>query len=299
MLDGETAKPLRPVSTMTQEAPQPESPLLSELFTPPGFSWSTPVNLGPNINTPGRDANPSLTSDELLIVFSRNGELHEARRATREEPFGPATKLVGPFVASKNQSSACLSGDGLQIVFSSGAIGEEQQDILLAIRKTRDEPFGEPVRLLQPINSSGEERNPILSPDGTILTLTTDRSDQKLGATLIFTRPTAAEEFNPTPTVDPHLQSQRNIINSFSGDGRGLLKTTFIDSQEQITWHTRTGETNTWSEGQPLPEPLSTLQFGAPFLSTDGNTLYFHSRSLPDGQGDLDLWMSRRVPTSP
>ena len=34
MLDGETAKPLRPVPTMTQDAPQPQSPVLSELFTP-------------------------------------------------------------------------------------------------------------------------------------------------------------------------------------------------------------------------------------------------------------------------
>ena len=284
---------------MTAKVAPPVSPdrALAEPFSPDS-RWSAPVNLGPAINTATREATPSLTSDELLVVFTRGEELFEARRASRDEPFAPATKLPGPLPSAKFLT-CCLSGDGLQLVYSAIPPGGSAQEVMIATRTSRDEPFGQPVVLPQPINSAGEDRHPVLSPDGLILALTSVRGGQQTGGPLIFTRPTPTAEFNPTPTVDVHLQGGWSVIYSFSSDGRGLLKTTMADDVETITWHTRPADSPDWSEGQPLPAPFDAIQFGAPFLSTDGNTIYFHSRSLPDGQGDLDLWMSRRTLKTP
>jgi hypothetical protein len=95
------------------------------------------------------------------------------------------------------------------------------------------------------------------------------------------------------------LQNGWSVITSFSSDGLGLLKTSMIDNVEKITWHTRSSVSANWSEGQPLPAPIDGITVGAPFLSTDGNAIYFHSRSLPDGQGELDLWVTRRTLKTP
>lgn len=171
--------------------------------------------------------------------------------------------------------------------------------MMIATRASRDEPFGQPLVPPQLINSAGEDRHLVLSLDGLILALTSIRGGQQTGGPLIFTRPTPTAEFNPTPTVDVHLQGGWSVIDSFSSDGRGLLKTTMANNVETITWHTRPAESPNWSEELPLPAPFDAIQFGAPFLSADGNTFYFHSRSLPDGQGDLDLGMSRRTLKTP
>ena len=279
----------------------PESPVAAHPPLPEFFAtatWSAPVNLGSTINTPAREATPSLTSDELLLVFTRGEELFEARRASRDEPFAPATKLAGPLPSAKFLTS-CLSGDGLQLVLSAIPPGGNAQDVMIATRTSRDEPFGQPVALPQSINAPGEDRHPVLSPDGLILALTSVRGGQQTGGLLIFTRPNPTAEFNPTPTVDARLQGDWSVITSFSSDGRGLLKAKMADDVETITWHTRTADSPGWSEGQPLPAPFDAIQFGAPFLSADGNTIYFHSRYVPDGQGDLDLWVSRRTMKTP
>jgi hypothetical protein len=52
-------------------------------------------------------------------------------------------------------------------------------------------------------------------------------------------------DFNATHVVDPNLQSTWNTINSFTSDGRRLLKTTMMDNKEVITWHTRIENTTT------------------------------------------------------
>lgn len=256
--------------------------------------WSDPVNLGPGINSAGREANPSLTDDELLIAFTRAGELYEARRASRDQPFEPAKKLSTSFSTVSGNISCSLSGDGLLMAITSAVLGEKQEDILLCSRVSRDEPFGPPQRLPEPINSPFTDRHPVLSPDGLRLALTTNRNGVKAGSVLIFQRPNRDAEFQPTPLVDPQLQIGWDTVSSFARDGSGVLKVSMSENREQVTWHARSQPDGPFAPGIPLGPPLDGIKFSAPFLSADGQTLYFHSRGLPGSHGDLDLWMTRR-----
>jgi serine/threonine protein kinase/Tol biopolymer transport system component len=89
-------------------------------------TWAIPVNLGPAINTPAQENWPGISPDGLLLVFSstRPGgpgswNLYAARRATRKDPWGPATNL-GPVVNSTAwQVGAKISHDGATLLFHS------------------------------------------------------------------------------------------------------------------------------------------------------------------------------------
>ena len=188
-----------------------------------------------------------------------------------------------------------LSGDGLILAFGSGALGDTEEDICIATRTSRVEPFGEAKRLPAPVNTTSAERHAALSSDGLMLALTTDRPTVRRGSVLIFQRPSIQADFNTDPLVDSSLQTAWYTVGSFASDGRGLLLTTMDMGREVTKWHARPDSKSPFSPGVKLQPPFDTLGIGMPRLSADGMTLYFHSRLLPNGYGDLDLWMSRRV----
>jgi len=65
-----------------------------------------------------QEASPSLTSDELTIVFSRNLDgnvLHYATRSNRAEPFGPVSQVPG---APSKHMFAFVREDGCELYFA-------------------------------------------------------------------------------------------------------------------------------------------------------------------------------------
>jgi hypothetical protein len=50
---------------------------------PPGqYSWSTPVNLGGNVNTLGNETRASLSGDGHRLHFGRDGDVYVSERST-------------------------------------------------------------------------------------------------------------------------------------------------------------------------------------------------------------------------
>jgi hypothetical protein len=45
-------------------------------------SWSTPVNLGPNVNTPAAESRPELSADVDRLYFGRLGDIYMSTRTT-------------------------------------------------------------------------------------------------------------------------------------------------------------------------------------------------------------------------
>ena len=82
-------------------------------------AWSTPVNLGPIINSSTDDIAPSITSDGLTLIFSskRPGkysnpcDLWITRRRTTSDPWGEPINL-GPFINTNDLDYADISPDG-------------------------------------------------------------------------------------------------------------------------------------------------------------------------------------------
>jgi beta-lactamase regulating signal transducer with metallopeptidase domain/Tol biopolymer transport system component len=150
--------------------------------------WGTPVNLGPTVNSSAHENQPSISTDGLTLYFAevtgmgdRPGTMGEAdiwltKRETKNEPWGTPVNL-GPMVNGPDSEAApSISTDGLSIYFNgwrTGSLGGV--DIWVTTRKTKDDPWGRPVNLGRPVNSSHHEYNPDISSDGSTLYFASNR----------------------------------------------------------------------------------------------------------------------------
>ncbi len=146
-------------------------------------SWGEPLNLGPVVNSSAKEVSPGISGDGLSIYFhsSRAGnigprDIWMSTRQTKDEAWGPPVNL-GPTVnSSAYDYSPSISADGrLLLIWSNRPGGYGGSDIWVAMRKTLDDPWQEPVNLGPIVNSSSADGGPALSPDGSILYFHSDR----------------------------------------------------------------------------------------------------------------------------
>jgi hypothetical protein len=139
-----------------------------------GDPWGAPARVPPPVSSPFFDITPSISLDGLDLYFGSNRpgpfsppwpDLWVSHRVSVTSPWGEALNL-GPGVntplfegsidISPDQRSAYFAGVSSEFVF----------DIFVSTRASTDEPFGPRVKLLQPINSDGQDYGPALTPDG-------------------------------------------------------------------------------------------------------------------------------------
>ena len=92
--------------------------------------WTTPVNLGPTINTSGDEKYPFLSFDNSKLYFSSNGhigmgdmDLFVADRVD-DSTWGEPVNLGYPINTSGDESSIIISPDGRTAIFSSDKYGD-------------------------------------------------------------------------------------------------------------------------------------------------------------------------------
>jgi Tol biopolymer transport system component len=144
--------------------------------------WGTPVNLGPVVNSSAAEASPSISADGLSLFFCDGARGFSAPRrpgglgdvdlwvTTRTSPDGewqPPINL-GPTINSTSfDAEPAISSDGLSLYFESERPGGYGGlDIYVASRATRNDPWGPPVNLGPPVNSSISDAGPNISTDG-------------------------------------------------------------------------------------------------------------------------------------
>ena len=142
--------------------------------------WSTPVNLGPNINTAGMldEAADFYTDDEgreVMIFTSRNtaGTVSDIYQSV---DGGPASLVQGGPHSSAADARASVTNDGLTMFWDStrsGGLGGP--DLYYATRSNTSEPFGTAIHL-QHLSSPVFDARPYISKDGTFLTFSSART---------------------------------------------------------------------------------------------------------------------------
>ncbi len=146
--------------------------------------WGKPVNLGAPVNTKDSEDCPSLSADGLTLVFHSNrgggqggGDLWMSTRRGTAQAWGPPVNLGPPVNSPTNEVHPCLSTDGLTLLFhSSRAGGQGGDDLWMSTRAGTTKPFGEPVNLAPPVNSSVGDWSPFLSADGLTLVFASTRA---------------------------------------------------------------------------------------------------------------------------
>ncbi|MCH8218053.1 MAG: PD40 domain-containing protein, partial [Planctomycetes bacterium] len=200
------------------------------------FTFGTPTNLGPPVNSAIGELGSSITADGLQLYFldypSRrpggygNKDIWVTTRSTKGDPWGEPVNL-GPIVnSSHGEDGPSISADGLMLYFSSNRPGGQGgYDIWVTTRETRGEDWGHPVNLGPPVNTSSFELGICISPDG--LQLYFDDyfgprpGGQGRGDLWVTTRATVSDPWGVPVNLGPTVNGSSNdICPNVSADGR-------------------------------------------------------------------------------
>ncbi|MEE8576609.1 MAG: LamG-like jellyroll fold domain-containing protein [candidate division Zixibacteria bacterium] len=274
------------------------------------FTFGTPTNLGPTVNSTSNDQAPSISADGLSLYFSdhvgapfRPGgfgkeDLWVTTRQTKDGPWGIPVNL-GPTVNSTSSDQApSISADGLSLYFmSTRPGGSGSHDLWVTTRETKDEPWSKPVNLGSTVNSTYSEFCPNISTDGLSLYFC-DYINPRPGGyggwdIYVTTRATVSEPWGTPVNLGPTVNSQGlDASPNISADGLTL----FLNSNRpgalgDDLYVTRRATTeDPWGTPVNLGPTVNESGFDAwPNISADGSTLYFAS-ARPDGLGNVDLW---------
>jgi hypothetical protein len=150
------------------------------------FSWTTPVALGPAVNTAGADQAPGYSQSAEdgtdNLYFSSGPSLNAGQdiyyaSVTRDgETRGPATLVAELSDPAANDARPTIRADGREILFfSNRAGGLGNTDLWVSTRRSVHEAWSTPVNLGTPLNTTGVESQPDLSHDGRTLLFTSNR----------------------------------------------------------------------------------------------------------------------------
>lgn len=270
--------------------------------TPTQYSFGTPVNLGPKINSEKSEGSPRVSADGLELYFNsgRDGgfggvDIWVSTRPTTDAEWGEAVNL-GPIVNSPaNEIAPTISADGLELYFSDyrahrpGGIGKS--DIWVTRRHTKTSEWGEPVNLGPLVNTPADEITPDISADGLELYFETDRPGG-LGSDDLWVAKRA--------TKNDDWGSPVWLGESINGVGMDHCPNITSDGLTLFYDYTPPGEKvgnlivtrrstlqDKWGEPVDLGCPVS--GHFASSISSDGKTLYFAS-NYPGGVGANDIW---------
>lgn len=219
-----------------------------------------PINLGNGVNSAKNEFHPSLTVDEMALLFTRadlstknmdgiDENLYVSQ--FRDYEWQPARNLGNPVNTHFNEGAGTIAADGQTIVFTMceimGHYGNERQgngscDLFFSYKTGNG--WTTPMNLGAPVNTRNWESQPALDANGN---------------TLYFIRSV--------------------------GKGNSDIYVTTLN------------ENGNWMPPKPLGPQINTpAKEMSVFIHPDGQTLYFASEGHP-GMGGLDIFMSRRTPT--
>jgi len=277
--------------------------VLTAKVTKADFTFGTPANLGSAVNSSANDGTPSVTADGLSLFFNsqRSGgyghyDIWISTRQAIGDPWGEPENLGPTINTSYLDGNTVISADGLTLHFTSDRPGGYGGwDIYVTTRSSILAPWGTPVNLGPPFNTSASDHGISTCDDGLSLFFGSDRPGGfGNGDLYMSTRATVddpwAEPVNLGPVVNsPSVDSGAMV----SADGLTLF---FFSNRPGgyggfDVWVTRRAKTSDdWGTPVNLGPVVNTSDFdGAATISADGSTLYFMS-GCPGGIGSHDLW---------
>jgi hypothetical protein len=196
--------------------------------------WGEPVNLGPTVNSSHEEEGPFVSANGLSLYFASERPGGEGKmdiwmvtRTSTESSWSEPVNLGPTFNSPQEDAEPCLSVDGLKLYFHSmrpGGYGN--QDLWIATRQTRDDPWQAPVNLGPSVNTPYHDGRPGLSPDGLTLLFNSNRPGG-LGRYELWmtTRQSRSDHWEEPVWLGPVVNRPdgHGASSCFSGDGRSLF----------------------------------------------------------------------------
>ena len=276
--------------------------------------WSTPVNLGPVINTMANDLAAALSRDERSLYFTstRPGgfggeDIWVSHRTSKNAAWESPANLGTTINSFALERVRYLSPDGHLLLFQSdrgGGLGGS--DLWASRRKGVDDDFGweTPVNLGSIINTSANEIGVdfLLGNEGRSdrIYFASDRPGG-LGSADFYTSEILSDgSFGPPVNIVELSSPQHDSCLTVRGDGLEVILTSRrsspldTPSSADLWTSTRPSVNDVWSPPVNLQAVnAEVFQDCCPSLSFDATTLLFTS-TRPGGFGGQDLYMTTR-----
>ncbi|MCP4257927.1 MAG: hypothetical protein GY774_10425 [Planctomycetes bacterium] len=239
----------------------------------------------------------------LLFAVLACVVLTNAYVAKADFTFGIPTNL-GPTVnSSARDTRPSISADGLELYFGSNRSGGSGNLDIWVTTREPGRPWGPPVNLGPTVNTSALEACPSVSADG--LSLFFGSRERAGGAgnddVWVTTRDTKDDPWGVPVNLGPTVNgSSDECCPSISSDGLSLFFRSNAHGgfgRQDLWVTTRATSDDDW--GPPVnlgPTVNSASNDYEPSISSDGLTLFFHSRR-PGGYGD-ELYVTMRATIS-
>jgi len=280
------------------------------------FTFGTPTNLGPTVNSSAGDVVDCVSADGLEMYFNSNRsggrggwDIWVARRQTTYDDWGTPENLGPPVNTEGTDAFSNISADGLELYFASdnrpGGYGD--YDTWVTRRPTKDDPWGTPVNLGPVVNTSARDIGPSISTDGLELYFIRRPGGYGSDDILVTSRATKNDPWESPINLGAVVNtSASEAVPFLSADGLALF---FSEYKGQSLrpggfgngdmWVTRRANvSDPWGTPVNLGPIVNTASFdGAPRISPDGFTLYFSS-DRPGGFGGSwgDIYQAPIIP---
>lgn len=256
--------------------------------------WSTPVNLGPSINTAGDEFHFSISSDGLTTFFSANrpdgfggNDIWYAQRPDQVSPWGTAHHFGRNINTGKDEAGPSLSPDEHWLFFSSAGspaviTGVGGNDLWAAYRDDTTNPAQfdskPPINLGPGVNTTGSDVDPTLFKDS-----------ETGWITMYF-----ASDRTPNCATPEDRKNCLDIYQSNLVPDSKLVP----DGTEQPAAcpMSSLGQGCSFGTAVLVPELSSPSRDAHPTVSDDGLEIFFASNRAGT-LGKLDLWVSARPTT--
>jgi hypothetical protein len=165
--------------------------------------WSTPVNLGPTVNSPQGDVGPAYVEDEAgstVLYFTSTRPAPAGfgaadtyvSRLGADGSFGPPA-LVPELSSPSGDARPAIRADGLELVLHSNRPGPPScapdspspsggQDLWVSTRSSVTDPWTCPVNLGPVLNSSSNDLQAAFSDDAEVLFFSSNRLTDAFGS---------------------------------------------------------------------------------------------------------------------
>ncbi len=250
-------------------------------------------NLGPGINSPYADERPTLTADELCIVFQSNRpggygnrDLWICYRSSIDEPFSDPQNLGALINTADTELSPALSPDGLELLFGrynrKGRLGW-----WMCERASRDGAFGEPVTFEivgMPTERPGGSF--ALTGDGQAIVFHANY-DSSYCDIWMATRLDGGDKFgNPKNLGIASFDGIGSYAPHLSADNKSM----YFERRGELYSSSRASIDEAFGPPTRLPPPTNSDAIEEyPRSHRNGKVLYFTS-SRSGGEGNSDIW---------
>jgi hypothetical protein len=185
-------------------------------------SWTTPVGISTNINTPEHEANVSLIADgQTLIIYkgTNGGDLYSC---TLEENGWSYPIPMGSDINSKYwETSACLSPDGNTLFFVSDRPGGLGGRDIWKCQKLPNGNWGKAINLGASINTEYDEESPFIHPSGNLLFFSSKGHSTIGGFDIFFSQKDETEKWDEPKNLGyPINTTDDDVFYTSSVDGK-------------------------------------------------------------------------------